>query len=84
MLILTRRVGDKVVIAKDIYCKVLGIKGNQVRLGFEAPPHISIHREEIHKRIQQEQYQDNPEEFLERSQPIIEHATQQPLNDDLE
>lgn len=54
MLILTRKVGHIIVIAEDIYCTVLEVTGNQVRLGFEAPPFISIHREEIHRRIQQE------------------------------
>jgi carbon storage regulator len=54
MLILTRRVGEIVVIAEDIYCTVLSVKGNQVRLGFEAPPFISIHRKEIHRQIQEE------------------------------
>lgn len=81
MLILTRSVGEIVVINEDIYCKVLGVKGNQVRLAFDAPQHIPIHREEIHKRIQQEKYQDNPEEFLDMSQPIMEPVivTQQSL-----
>ena len=67
MLILTRKVGNRVVIAEDICCTILGIKGNQVRLGFEAPKFISIHREEIHRQIQQEKekYQDTPVEFLE-------------------
>ena len=65
MLILTRKVGNTVVIADDIYCTVVSVQGNQVQLGFEAPEFISIHREEIHRRIQQEKYQDNPEEFLD-------------------
>jgi carbon storage regulator len=59
MLILTRKIGNIVVIAEDIYCTVLSVKGNQVRLGFEAPSFISIHREEIHKRIQQEKCKAN-------------------------
>jgi carbon storage regulator len=55
MLILTRRVGETVVIGNDVDVTVLGIKGNQVRLGVKAPREISVHREEIYKRIKEEQ-----------------------------
>ena len=51
MLILTRRVGETVVIGNDVDITVLGVKGNQVRLGVKAPREISVHREEIYKRI---------------------------------
>lgn len=51
MLILTRNIGEAVVIGKDIYCTVLGVKGNQVRLGFDAPKALPIHRKEIHDQI---------------------------------
>ena len=51
MLILTRRAGESIVIGDEIYCTVLGIKGNQVRLGFDAAKSVSIHRLEIHERI---------------------------------
>ncbi|MGH6636041.1 MAG: carbon storage regulator CsrA [Gammaproteobacteria bacterium] len=54
MLILTRRVGESLMIADDVSITVLGIKGNQVRLGVNAPKEISVHREEIYQRIQQE------------------------------
>lgn len=54
MLILTRRISEALVLDEHIYCKILGIKGNQVRLGFKAPKHIEIHREEIYQRIQYE------------------------------
>ncbi len=55
MLVLSRRMGESLVIADDIRLTVLGISGGQVRLGIEAPKDISVHREEIYLKIQQEQ-----------------------------
>ncbi len=52
MLILTRRIGESVVIGDDINITVLGVKGNQVRLGVNAPKDVAVHREEIYQRIQ--------------------------------
>jgi carbon storage regulator len=55
MLILTRRVGETVVIGNDVTVTVLGVKGNQVRLGVNAPKEVTVHREEIYERIKREQ-----------------------------
>lgn len=54
MLILTRRLGESIAIGDDISIKVLGIQGRQVRIGIVAPPQVSVHREEIYRKIQQE------------------------------
>lgn len=54
MLILTRRVGETLVIGDDVTVTVLGIKGNQVRIGVKAPKDVTVHREEIFERIKVE------------------------------
>lgn len=51
MLILTRRVGETLMIGDEITVRVLGVKGNQVRVGVEAPRNVAVHREEIYQRI---------------------------------
>lgn len=55
MLVLSRRLGETLVVGDDITFTVLSISGNQVRIGINAPKHVSVHREEIHQRLLEEQ-----------------------------
>ena len=61
MLILTRRVGETLMVGDEVTVTVLGVKGNQVRLGVNAPRDVAVHREEIYERIKKEQ-DDTPSE----------------------
>tara|TARA_B100001769_G_scaffold255898_1_gene232752 strand:- start:269 stop:469 length:201 start_codon:yes stop_codon:yes gene_type:complete len=54
MLILTRRIGETLMVGDDVTITVLGVKGNQVRIGVNAPKDVAVHREEIYERIQSE------------------------------
>ena len=66
MLILTRRVGETLMVGDEVTVTVLGVKGNQVRIGVNAPKEVAVHREEIYQRIKQEkQNADGSSETLE-------------------
>ena len=54
MLILTRRMGETLMIGEEITVTVLDVKGNQIRLGIQAPKEVAVHREEVYRRMQQE------------------------------
>ena len=62
MLILTRRVGESLMVGDDITVTVLGVKGNQVRIGVNAPKDVAVHREEIYNRIQDDEPGTPPEQ----------------------
>ena len=62
MLILTRRVGEALMIGAEGAVTILGVKGNQVRIGVRAPKHVTVHREEIYERIQAEEGKEPPDE----------------------
>ena len=64
MLVLTRHRGESIMIGDEVTVTVLGVKGNQVRVGINAPKHVAVHREEIYERIKREQ---SPEELGEKA-----------------
>ncbi len=68
MLILTRRVGETVMIGNEVTVTVLGVKGNQVRVGINAPKNVAVHREEIYERIKREQQGEHVEDSSRSSE----------------
>ena len=76
MLILTRRVGETVMIGDDVTITVLGVKGNQVRVGINAPKNVAVHREEIYERIKREQQPDHeaPPDAPDKAQKAADYA----------
>lgn len=66
MLILTRRVGETLMVGDDVTVTVLGVKGNQVRIGVNAPKDVAVHREEIYQRVQLEKSQVSDAELADR------------------
>lgn len=70
MLILTRRVGETINIGDDVKITVLGVKGNQVRIGIDAPEAISVHREEIYEKIQREKVPSGNSQYIQDSRLI--------------
>ncbi|OSM02400.1 carbon storage regulator CsrA [Magnetofaba australis] len=74
MLILTRRVGESLQIGDDIKVTLLGIKGNQVRIGIDAPRDVEVHREEIYDKIRRETRKANrrmPEDVLDEASRLL-------------
>jgi carbon storage regulator len=57
MLILTRKIGETLMVGEEVTVTVMGVKGNQVRIGINAPKNVAVHREEIFDRIKQEKAQ---------------------------
>lgn len=68
MLILSRRIGETLVIGDEITVTVLGVKGNQVRLGVNAPKNVAVHRDEIYQRIQREASRQDDEEVTSEAE----------------
>ena len=76
MLILTRRVGEVLRIGEDVSVTVLGVKGNQVRLGISAPKNVAVHREEIFHRIaEEERGMGTPADAQLRDAPVVKITT---------
>ena len=73
MLILTRRVGEKIVIGENVTVTVLSVKGNQVRIGIDAPRDVMVNREEIYKRILKEKQALNSDDRVRTPVPTVQN-----------
>ena len=73
MLILTRRVGEKIVIGENVTVTVLSVKGNQVRIGIDAPRDVMVNREEIYKRILKEKQALNGDDRVRTPVPTVQN-----------
>ena len=67
MLILTRRIGEVLVIGEDVQLTVLGVRGHQVRIGVDAPKHVGVHRKEVYERMKDNKSTDDSENKTEDS-----------------
>jgi carbon storage regulator len=74
MLILTRRVGETIMVGDEVTVTVLGVKGNQVRWGINAPKRVAVHREEIYERIKHE----GPGKSAESSKAVADQGVSAP------
>ena len=87
MLILTRRIGETIMIDDDVSITVLDINGKQVRIGIDAPAEVKVHRKEIYLRIQQEQQEQNGQVPFHYQEPVSqspmhqESGNQRPIGD---
>lgn len=72
MLVLTRKLGESVVIHEDVYCTVVGYQNGEVRLAFDAPKSIPVHRDEIQRRIYRERKQDSWQDLSEPRLSIVD------------